>query len=253
LRYAVDLKSRSLALVAGLDRPDPKIPPLLFAAEAARVQGAMRVGLIAPYLCYMRQDRQFQAGEAVTSRLFASLVSHSFDWLVTIDPHLHRIGALADIFGIPARAVHAGPALADWIKTEVEQPFLIGPDEESLQWVQGLAQACGAPYVVLRKTRLSDRKVVIAPGTIGATAGHTPVIVDDVISTGHTILAAMAAIAPHFDKPPIVVAVHGVFAEEAAGAIRAAGARLITTNTIAGPTAEIDIAPLLVRPIEDLI
>ena len=88
---------------------------LLFAADAARQLGARKVGLVAPYLCYMRQDRSFKPGEAVTSRSFAALLSRACDWLVTVDPHLHRYKSLSEIYAIPARALHAGPAIADWI------------------------------------------------------------------------------------------------------------------------------------------
>jgi phosphoribosylpyrophosphate synthetase len=75
LRHLSPLKGRSVVLVCTLDHPDAKLVPLLFAANAAREQGARRVGLVAPYLAYMRQDRQFHAGEAVSARLFAAQLS----------------------------------------------------------------------------------------------------------------------------------------------------------------------------------
>ena len=70
------------------------------------------MGLVTPYLAYLRQDRQFRPGEAVTSRTFARLLSGYADWLVTIDPHLHRYDTLSDIYNIPSRVIHAAPALA---------------------------------------------------------------------------------------------------------------------------------------------
>ena len=159
MRFADGLDGQSVVIACTLDRPDAKIAGLLFAADAARELGAKRVGLAAPYLCYMRQDRRFQPGEAVTSRSFAALISRHFDWLVTVDPHLHRYRALNEIYSIPALALHAGPVIADWIMQNVTKPYLIGPDRESSQWIEAVAGACGAPWAVLTKTRTGDRSV----------------------------------------------------------------------------------------------
>ena len=97
VRLASDVAGRDVLMLCSLDLPDEKILPLLFAAAAAREQGAGRVGLIAPYLAYMRQDRSFRPGEAVTSSAFARILSTAFDWLATVDPHLHRHPSLETI------------------------------------------------------------------------------------------------------------------------------------------------------------
>ncbi len=141
----MDLTGRRVALVCTLDRPDPKLLPLLFAARTASELGDASVGLVAPYLAYMRQDRRFHTGEAVSARLFASILSPQFDWLVTVDPHLHRIHSLAAIYEMATRVLHAAPAIARWIAREVENPVLIGPDGESVQWVSEVARTTGAP------------------------------------------------------------------------------------------------------------
>jgi len=252
LRFAGDIAGRDVALVCTLARPNEKIPPLLFAAAATRDLGARRIGLVAPYLCYMRQDARFHPGEAVTSRHFAALVSGAFDWLATVDPHLHRYRALDEIYAIPAQALHAGPALARWIAANVERPFLVGPDVESAQWVEAVAKFCGAPFATLRKRRLGDRAVEIDPAGI-AFGDATPVLLDDIISSGRTILAALAALAPQMRRPPVVVAVHGVFADGADREIVAAGARLAVTNSVPGAASLIDIAQLLAPAVAGLV
>jgi ribose-phosphate pyrophosphokinase len=75
LRFACDVAGRSVILLCSLARPNNRILPLLFAADAARDLGAGEVGLVAPYLAYMRQDRRFNPGEAITSQSFARLLS----------------------------------------------------------------------------------------------------------------------------------------------------------------------------------
>jgi ribose-phosphate pyrophosphokinase len=253
LRYPDDISGRDLTLVCTLDHPDAKIVPLLFAARTARELGVRRIGLIAPYLCYMRQDKRFHPGEALTSRLFAGLIDEAFDWLVTLDPHLHRYKSLDRIYSIPARAVHAAPLLGQWIQQNVHDAFLIGPDAESEQWVSQVARVCGARYGVLSKERLGDRKVRIAPPHLGSAGDATPVLLDDIISSGRTMQEALKLIAPLFRKPPVIVAVHGIFAEGIDAALRSAGARLATTNSIPNASNEIDIAPLLAAAAREMV
>jgi len=191
LRLDLDLHGRSVALVCTLDRPDAKLLPLLFAARTVHELGAASVGLVAPYLAYMRQDSRFHPGEAVTAAQFASLLSPHFDWLVTVDPHLHRIHALSAVYDIPNKAAHAAALIGSWIATHVALPLLVGPDSESVQWVSEAAHLAQAPVVTLRKTRLGDNDVATEEADLSQWAGRTPVLVDDIISTGHTMLETM--------------------------------------------------------------
>jgi ribose-phosphate pyrophosphokinase len=253
LRLPEIVKDRSVALVCSLANPDPKFLGLFFAARAARELGARQIGLVAPYLCYMRQDNRFKPGEAVTSCSFASLVSGAFDWLVTVDPHLHRIKALSDIYTIPAQALHAGPLLGGWIKQHVAHPYLIGPDAESLQWVAEVARISGAPYCVLHKERLGDRDVRIAPGALKPLGSATPVLIDDVISSGRTMQEAIRIASAFSTRRPLVAAIHGIFAEKADEKLERDGARLVTTNTIPHASNQIDVAPLLAPSISELM
>jgi ribose-phosphate pyrophosphokinase len=251
LRFRTDVSERSIILVCTLARPNDKILPLIFAAEAARELGAKKVGLVAPYLCYMRQDRRFQTGEAVTSRHFAALVSRACDWLVAVDPHLHRYKALSDIYSIPARALHAGAEIAAWIKNNIEDPFLIGPDEESVQWVAEVAHACGAEYAVLTKQRLGDRDVRIAPDHLDRIGAAKPVLIDDIISSGETMLEGLRVLKPYARRAPVVIGVHGIFADGSDKAIEAAGATLVTSDTVLHPSNRIEIAELLAPAVSE--
>jgi ribose-phosphate pyrophosphokinase len=140
VRLDADVTGRTVVIVASLAQPDVKALPLLFAADAARDLGATRVLLAAPYLAYLRQDRRFNTGEAITSRTFAALVSTVFDGVVTVDPHLHRYHSLGEIYRVPTRVVQSAPAIAAWVAANVDKPVLIGPDAESEQWVQEVAR-----------------------------------------------------------------------------------------------------------------
>ncbi len=245
-------KDRAVALVCTLAHPNEKFLPLIFAADTLRQLGARRVGLVAPYLGYMRQDCRFHPGEAVTSRSFARLISKSLDWLLTIDPHLHRYHSLGEIYSIPARALHAGPALAAWIKQNVRNPFLIGPDDESKQWVGDVASICGAGFDVLQKTRLGDRSVAISAAGLQIPSGSTPVLLDDIVASGATMLKALEIIRQQTSLPTVVVAVHGLADPSLGNTLRNFNVRLVTTNTVSNPESDIDIIPLLAAGLKGL-
>lgn len=253
LRFRQDLKGRDVAFVCTLNDPDSKTLPLLFAARTARELGASRVGLVAPYLGYMRQDRRFHDGEAVTSVHFAALLSQAFDWLVTVDPHLHRRGSLSEIYSIPNNVVAAAPAIAQWIKTNIQRPLVVGPDSESEQWAAEVASACGAPYAVMSKTRLGDRRVEIEAPPLSQWKDRTPVLLDDIISSARTMALAAKKIRQAGLEAPICVSVHGVFSSDALGALREAGVlRVVTTNTIAHETNGIDVSALVAGAVKEL-
>ncbi|MGZ8998214.1 MAG: ribose-phosphate diphosphokinase, partial [Allosphingosinicella sp.] len=253
VRLRSDVSGRDVVLLCSLDSPDEKILPLLFAAAAAREQGARRVGLVAPYLAYMRQDKAFKSGEAVTSSIFARTISTVFDWLVTVDPHLHRHPGLESIYSIPAIAVSAAGPIAEWIGREVPSPFLIGPDEESVQWVGLIAKLAAAPFTTLRKTRRGDRDVDIS-GTGIAIGDRTPVIVDDIISSAVTMAEAVRLIRRKGGPPPICIGVHALFADGAVPALQAAGpARIVTVDTIGHPTNAIGVAGVLAEALAQML
>lgn len=246
VRLTTDCSSRDVMIVCTLRRPNGLALPLLFLADTARRAGASRIGLVAPYLAYMRQDAEFHTGEAVTARTFAAFLSRSFDWLVTIDPHLHRIRRLSDVYTIPAVALHASSDIGEWIAAHVESPVVIGPDAESAQWARGIATAARAPWLVANKVRRGDASVEVTVPGLEEFRGFTPVLVDDIISTGRTMMAGAAHLSGRHTRQPVCVAVHGIFAHGAYDGLVAAGAaRIVTTNTIPHPSNAIDIVPLL--------
>jgi ribose-phosphate pyrophosphokinase len=201
----------------------------------------------------MRQDTRFHAGEAVTSRSFAKLVSNAFGWLVTVDPHLHRVASLGAIYDLRAVVVPSAPSIAAWVRTEVTQPHIVGPDEESEQWVSEVAARAGCPYSVLRKHRSGDRSVQLTVPNLDALRGRTPVLVDDIIASGQTMATTVRELVAMGFAAPICVGVHAVFAGDAFAALRkAGGARVVSCNTLAHPTNAIDVTTALAESVRTM-
>jgi len=253
VRIDSDVQNKTILLIAPLDRPDQKIVPLFFLAETLKKSGAKKICLISPYLPYMRQDKQFKPGEAVTSVLFAKLLSSFIDVLITIDPHLHRINALSDIYSIPTITLHATQAIAEWIAKNISSPLIIGPDEESAQWVSDIAKKIDAPYAIIKKIRYGDRRVSISIPEINAD-DKTPVLIDDIVSTGTTMATVIQSLAAKQFQKPIAIVVHALFSRETEKNLLRAGAeKIISCNTISHFSNTIDISDLLLESLKNLL
>ena len=245
VRLHGDPAGRAVDLVCTLARPDAQFLPLVFAADAARDLGASEVNLVSPYLAYMRQDKRFHEGESVTSLSFARLISSTFDKLVTVDPHLHRHPTLASIYTLPTATLQAAPLLADWIAANTERPLIVGPDEESEQWAGDNATRIGAPCVVLTKTRYGDRRVEIAVPDLSAWRERTPVLVDDIASSGRTLMQAARGIAAQGLPRPECVVVHALFADDAWTELAPLFSRITSTDAVPHPSNRIALAHLV--------
>lgn len=233
-------------VIGSLHQPDRAFLPLHFLSDLARLSGAKRVGLVAPYLGYLRQDERFHPGELITAQSFARLLERSFDSLITVDPHLHRLTDLSEIYTIPTRLVRSAATIAHWIRGYTSNPLIVGPDSESDQWTRPIADLLGAPLLVMSKTRFGDSDVQVqsaSPQTVPPSA--CPILIDDIISTGRTMIAAAQELQRlGFHAPPICIGVHPVFAPSALEHITqlASPHAVLSCNTIPHPTNAIDLS-----------
>ncbi len=252
LKFNSDLKGKILIIVQSFQpHPDMSLFDIVFAAETAKDLGAKKVILVAPYLGYMRQDKRFNPGESISSRIMAKLLNQSVDRLITFDPHLHRYKSLKDIFTIPTTKLTANSLIAEYIQKHFRNEIIIGPDWESYQWAESIAKQIKVEATVLRKTRFSSRHVeekMIKPVPI---AGKEVIIVDDIISTGHTVAEAAKQARKMGARTISAIGVHGLFVEDAITRLTKAGVhKVISTNCIEHPTNKIDVSGLLVEELK---
>lgn len=242
-------------VLRGLQQPNDRLVQLLLTAKTARTLGARRLTLVSPYLAYMRQDIAFQPGEAISQRIVVGFLGDLFERMVTIDPHLHRIASLDEVMhGAKGLALTAAPLLGRWIAAQWpadSPPLLVGPDEEAEQWVRAAGEATGLKGVICRKTRRGDRDVSVElPGD--DIAGREVVIIDDVASTGHTLVQAAHALQARGVAGIDVAVVHGLFGGDAIERLKAAGVRRVwSTDAIPHASNVISVAPLLAVAIAD--
>ena len=241
---------RTALLYRSLDRPNEKIVELLLAASALRDAGAERLVLIVPYLAYMRQDAAFHEGEAVSQRVIGRLLAAACDALITIDPHLHRIASLAEVMpGIEAVSISAAPALSAALDM-AGNPLLVGPDDESRQWVEAVAGPAGLEFLLGEKRRNGDRDVELDIPHAGRAAGRDVVLVDDLISSGATLKAAVRLLRGAGARSIGVLATHCLASEPDIAQLRAEGISTIrATDTTAGSVAVIPTAGVLAQEI----
>jgi len=245
VRVRAEAGARAI-VVRSLFEPNEKIVELLLAADALRRAGVGSLTLVAPYLAYMRQDRVFQPGEPVSQRVLGALLGASFERVLCIEAHLHRVRSLAEVFPCRAESIPAATVLAPWLE-KAGHSLLVGPDEESEPFVRGLAEQVGLDWCVGTKRRHGDAEVTVALAECPARGGRA-LLVDDIVSSGATLAAAATGLYAQGVERVEAAVVHALFAPGAVDRLRAAGvAQVVSTDTIPHPTNQIATAPSLAR------
>lgn len=236
-----------------LNQPNEKLVELLLAAQTARELGAHHLTLLAPYLAYMRQDVAFQPGEAISQHIVGRFLARLFDALITVDPHLHRVATLREAVPVANAIVLSGaPLLSDLVAAQRRQPLLVGPDQESAQWIALAASRHGFEHAVCRKIRHGDHAVEVALPDLPM-AGRQVVLLDDVVSTGHT-LARTAQLMLAAGAISVDVAVtHALFAGQAWQLLQDAGVgKIWSTDCIQHPSNAVSMAATIAQALSGL-
>jgi ribose-phosphate pyrophosphokinase len=247
MRFAKNVRSSNVIVVQSFQpNPQESLLNVVFAAEAVKQLGGKKVALVAPYLSYMRQDKMFNPGECISSRVMAKLINNSFDSLVTIDPHLHRYRSMKEIFTIKATNLSSNPLIGAYVKKNIKNSVIIGPDWESYQWAEEVASIAESECTVFEKTRFSSKHVAVKMLKKVDMKGKNVVIVDDIISTGHTIAEAAKKAKALGAKSITAITVHGLFVGNALSIMKKAGvSKVVSCNTISHETNGIDVTGLL--------
>jgi ribose-phosphate pyrophosphokinase len=224
---------------------------LLLLADACRRAGARQRVAVMPYFGYARQDRRAKGRDPIGARVVSDVLSAAgIDTIVVLDLHSR---AAEGFFSVPAEHLSAVPLLAGAIRAAISaNAVIVAPDLGAVRLANRFGTMLECPVATVYKTRLSGREVKVQQ-IVGEVRDKVPFIVDDMISTGGTVAAAVRALLAAGCRPDLtVVATHGVFAEKAAETMRALPiSRIVTTDSVKAPgdlglpVEIVSIAPLL--------
>ena len=243
-----------IIICQSLDRPNDKLIELMLAIHTLRQAGVKRISLIAPYLCYMRQDKAFHPGEAISQQIVGRFLAELIDDLITVDAHLHRIHSLQEAIPLDkAINLSAASALGEFLLQQQIQPLLLGPDNESKQWVQQVASVGEFDWAVASKQRLSDIEVNITLPAINV-ENRVVVLVDDVISSGHTVTEVAQQLLTAGAAQVCCLVTHALFAEGALALLQQAGIQTIwSSDSIPHESNVIQLAGMLADSLQGLL
>jgi ribose-phosphate pyrophosphokinase len=253
IRVLSDVKDQNVFVIQSMHHtPDDFLFEYFLLVDALKDLGATKVTSFIPYFAYARQDERFKPGEALSFRTVSRLIENvGTDEIFTIDMHQHRVVRSADVFRIPSHNLSAMPLLAKYVKEEgrLQNPLVIGPDSEAEQWAKLASETLRTDYDVFEKKRFAADKVEIRPRRANA-KGRDILIVDDIISTGGTIIEASKILHSQGANKIEVACTHPILATDALSRIRGAGVlNVIGTDTIPGPISYVSVAPLIAEHI----
>ena len=243
-----------LVVYFNLHNPNAKLIELILACSAARKKGVQRISLITPYLAYMRQDIENHPGEAISQQIIGEMLCNYIDDIITVDPHLHRIENLSQAYPLKnAISLSAEGIIGDYIKETYTDVLLLGPDGESQQWVSAAAERAGYSYGVATKIRQGDRSVVITLPEM-ALDNKKIVLVDDMISTGGTIIKIASMLKDRHSTIEAAIVTHCLCTHEDEQKILDSGVRkIISTESIPHSTNVISLTHLIGNAVKKII
>ena len=258
LKLPVDASGQlptKLVIYRSLDKPNDKLIELLLVSREARKLGAQHILLVAPYLAYMRQDIAFHPGEIVSQKVIGQFLSELVDGLITVDPHLHRISKLEEAFtGSYAISLSGAPMLAELIAKKRPGAMLMGPDGESAQWIASAAAVCGFDHGVCTKVRHGDHDVRITLPTGESVQDRQVVLLDDMASSGRTLVEACKLLKAAGARSVDVAVTHALFAADAMNVIHEAGIEHIwSTDSVIHSSNAVSLAPMMAESVQQFL
>jgi len=221
--------------------PDGNMIEMFLLQDAVRRLGAKTITLVIPYFGYARQDRVFKPGEPESARVVAEHLDMVCDRVITVDIHKEDV---LKYFKCPGEDLKAAGAIAEYFMDK-NIDLVLSPDIGAIGRAKSVAEKMGLKSDHLTKVRLSGSEVKISPANMDC-AGKNILIVDDMISTGGTIIAAVHALREAGASGVSVACTHGVFVDNAVERLTGSSLdTLLCCNTLENELSHISVAPII--------
>ncbi|MDU0329565.1 MULTISPECIES: ribose-phosphate pyrophosphokinase [Paenibacillus] len=253
VHYEESIRNYDVFLVQSLSHPINELfVELLVMIDAAKRASARTVNVIMPYYGYARQERKSAPREPISAKLLADvLTTAGASRVVTIDLHAP---AIQGFFNIPVDHLTALDLMTDYLRAQqIPNPVIVSPDAGRASMAEKLANGLDSPFAIMIKKRPAHNQSVITH-VIGDVSGHTPIIIEDLIDTGSTIVNVVEGLKERGAADAYVCATHGLFSDNALEKLKHPNIRqVVVTDSIAQPEQHsphvqvLSVAPMLAR------
>ncbi|MEM2906726.1 MAG: ribose-phosphate diphosphokinase [Candidatus Odinarchaeota archaeon] len=246
VRVEGELNNKDVLLIQSTYSPqDKNLIQLFLLIDAVKQMNPARLRLVIPYFAYARQDKQFKKGEPLSIKVIENILEYlGVDELYTIDLHEPRV---LDYLKIKAKDLSAMRLFGEYFKKRnLSKPLIIAPDDGAIHRAETVAKVLGSEYVSFDKFRDKDTGEITMDYKKLNVKDRDAVIVDDIISTGGTMIKAIQMIKSQGGNNVYVAATHTILIGEARSKILSAGAAdIIGTDTIPSEISVVSVAPLI--------
>lgn len=264
VRYHDKVENEDVVLIHPMGlKPDELFIEYLLICSALKDGKAKSITTFVPYFAYARQDSRFNPGEPGSFHLVSKIIDDlGINMIYTIDLHLQRVNDLSELIkNTPTKNLSAVPDIATWIKNNagLNNPIILGPDEESEQWAKVAAETIGVDYEIMIKTRYSATEVSITTkeGKPLPVNGKDVVIIDDIISSGGTIIEAVKLVKEAGAGKIVVGCTHPVLRgktqfDSALANIYNSGVSIVVgTDSVPSQVSYVSIAPVIAKTLQN--
>ncbi|NYB26704.1 MAG: ribose-phosphate diphosphokinase [Methanobacteriaceae archaeon] len=243
IRIGGNLESDAVVIQSTGYPQDQNLLELFLILKTLKSLDVENIKVVIPYFGYARQEKRFKTGEAISAQVVSELLE-ACGASEIFSINLHEDG-LRNLFNIPAHNLSAMPLIAEYIEEHLDDPVIVAPDKGALGFASEIAGILGCDSDHLEKTRISPDKVETRTKDLDV-QGREAVIIDDIISTGGTIINASHILRQHGASKIVVSCVHPVLVEDALLRIFASGVDdVIATDTLQSDASTISVAPLI--------
>ena len=214
-------------------------------------QFSNNVVAVIPYMGYARQDREFLSGEIITMEVIAKLFQTAgAKKIIVVD--IHSMLGLKK-FKISKKNISAIPELVKYFKKlRLKNPIVVSPDLGGIERAKEFAKLFKSDYIALKKQRnRKTGKVKIMNSNLDDVVSRDLILVDDMISTGGSIIKSTEFLKKQKCKRVFVACTHALLMNDAEKKIKKAGvSEIISTNTIPGNTSKVDVSGIIAKAIQ---